>query len=77
MQCGLLGADGSAGVHHEVSAWRLEMSPTHSEPSDIRRINSDQISIDTTHNDMTRGVCIVTEPAENVSEPSRKLRKRH
>ena len=69
MQCGLLGADGSAGVHHEVSAWRLEMSPTHSEPSDIR---GGQISIDTTHNDMTRGVCIITEPAENVPEPSGK-----
>ena len=27
---------------------------------------------DTTNNDMTRGVCIVTEPVENVSEPSGK-----
>ena len=30
------------------------------------------LAIDTTNNDMTRGVCILTEPAENVSEPSGK-----
>ena len=40
-QCGLPGADGSDGAS-EVSAWRLELSPTHSE---LRRVNSGQLSL--------------------------------